>query len=81
MMSSHSRSTRTECRQRIARQRATTQRSRLRFRRNGRSRRPSMRVPLRAAAVPRKQKTVVVTFGGGARDEETFFPRQFIPIP
>ncbi|MGC2637308.1 MAG: hypothetical protein WA294_09005 [Acidobacteriaceae bacterium] len=31
-------------------------------------------VPLRAAAMPRKRKTVVVTFGGGARDEETFAP-------
>lgn len=30
--------------------------------------------PLRAAAIPRKRKTVVVTFGGGARDEETFAP-------
>jgi len=32
-------------------------------------------VPLRAAALPREQKTVVVTFGGGARDEETFARR------
>ncbi len=30
--------------------------------------------PLRAAAKPREQKVVVVTFGGGARDEETFAP-------
>lgn len=30
--------------------------------------------PLRAAATPRKRKVVVVTFGGGARDEETFAP-------
>jgi hypothetical protein len=30
--------------------------------------------PLRAAVLPRQQKTVVVTFGGGARDEETFAP-------
>lgn len=30
--------------------------------------------PLRAAAMPRKRKVVVVTFGGGARDEETFAP-------
>jgi hypothetical protein len=30
--------------------------------------------PLRAAVLPRGQKTVVVTFGGGARDEETFAP-------
>jgi hypothetical protein len=28
--------------------------------------------PLRAMQLPRGQKTVVVTFGGGARDEETF---------
>jgi hypothetical protein len=28
--------------------------------------------PLRAMAVPRGQKVIVVTFGGGARDEETF---------
>jgi hypothetical protein len=37
--------------------------------------------PLRAAAVPRKQKTVVVTFGGGARDEETFAPEGQENIP
>ena len=30
--------------------------------------------PLRAAALPRGHKVVVVTFGGGARDEETFAP-------
>lgn len=30
--------------------------------------------PLRAAALPRKKKVVVVTFGGGARDAETFAP-------
>ena len=30
--------------------------------------------PLRAASLPRGQKVVVVTFGGGARDEETFAP-------
>jgi hypothetical protein len=30
--------------------------------------------PLRAAAFSAKQKVVVVTFGGGARDEETFAP-------
>lgn len=30
--------------------------------------------PLRAAALPKGQKAVVVTFGGGARDEETFAP-------
>src|SRR3984885_4470707 len=37
--------------------------------------------PLRAAAAPRKQKTVVVTFGGGARDEETFAPEGQENIP
>lgn len=30
--------------------------------------------PLRAAALPNGEKVVVVTFGGGARDEETFAP-------
>jgi hypothetical protein len=30
--------------------------------------------PLRAMNLPRGQKAVVVTFGGGARDEETFAP-------
>lgn len=29
---------------------------------------------LRAAQLPRGRKTVVITFGGGARDEETFMP-------
>jgi hypothetical protein len=37
--------------------------------------------PLRAAALPREQKTVVVTFGGGARDEETFAPEGQENIP
>ena len=37
--------------------------------------------PLRAAALPRAQKTVVVTFGGGARDEETFAPEGQAYIP
>ena len=37
--------------------------------------------PLRAAALPRAQKTVVVTFGGGARDEETFAPEGQVYIP
>jgi hypothetical protein len=37
--------------------------------------------PLRAASIPRARKIVVVTFGGGARDEETFAPegQQYIP--
>jgi len=30
--------------------------------------------PLRANALPRNRKVVVVTFGGGARDDETFMP-------
>ncbi len=36
---------------------------------------------LRAMASPRPRKTVVITFGGGARDEETFMPggQQNIP--
>jgi len=37
--------------------------------------------PLRAAVMPREQKTVVVTFGGGARDEETFAPEGQENIP
>ncbi|MGH9612483.1 MAG: twin-arginine translocation signal domain-containing protein [Bryobacteraceae bacterium] len=30
--------------------------------------------PRRAMALPRGRKAIVVTFGGGARDEETFMP-------
>ena len=37
--------------------------------------------PLHAAAMPQGQKTVVVTFGGGARDEETFAPEGQENIP
>lgn len=37
--------------------------------------------PLRAMALPRGQKAVVVTFGGGARDEETFAPEGQENIP
>lgn len=37
--------------------------------------------PLRAAAIPQGQKVVVVTFGGGARDEETFAPQGQENIP
>jgi hypothetical protein len=37
--------------------------------------------PLRAAALPHEQKTIVVTFGGGARDEETFAPAGQENIP
>jgi hypothetical protein len=37
--------------------------------------------PLRAMRLPREQKAVVVTFGGGARDEETFAPEGQENIP
>ena len=37
--------------------------------------------PLRAMDLPRGQKVVVVTFGGGARDEETFAPEGQENIP
>jgi hypothetical protein len=37
--------------------------------------------PLRAATLSREVKTVVVTFGGGARDEETFAPEGQENIP
>ncbi|HTW47266.1 MAG TPA: hypothetical protein VMD92_04915 [Acidobacteriaceae bacterium] len=37
--------------------------------------------PLRAATLPRRKKAVVVTFGGGARDEETFAPEGQENIP
>lgn len=37
--------------------------------------------PLRAMQSPRGQKVVVVTFGGGARDEETFAPEGQENIP
>jgi hypothetical protein len=37
--------------------------------------------PLRAATLPRRKKVVVVTFGGGARDEETFAPEGQENIP
>jgi hypothetical protein len=37
--------------------------------------------PLHAAAFPKGKKTVVVTFGGGARDEETFAPEGQENIP
>lgn len=41
-----------------------------------------IRSPLaRAAAMPRKRKIVVVTFGGGARDQETFAPEGQENIP
>jgi len=37
--------------------------------------------PLRAWAVPQGRKAIVVTFGGGARDEETFMPDGLENIP
>jgi hypothetical protein len=37
--------------------------------------------PVRAATLPPKRKIVVVTFGGGARDEETFAPEGQENIP
>ncbi len=37
--------------------------------------------PLRAMALPAHQKAIVVTFGGGARDEETFAPEGQENIP
>jgi hypothetical protein len=37
--------------------------------------------PFQAAGIPRAAKTVVVTFGGGARDEETFMPEGQENIP
>lgn len=37
--------------------------------------------PLRALGAPRGQKVIVVTFGGGARDEETFAPQGQENIP
>jgi hypothetical protein len=37
--------------------------------------------PLRAMQMPRRQKAVVVTFGGGARDQETFAPEGQENIP
>jgi hypothetical protein len=37
--------------------------------------------PLRAHALPKGRKAVVVTFGGGARDEETFMPEGQENIP
>jgi hypothetical protein len=37
--------------------------------------------PLQALGMPRGQKAMVVTFGGGARDEETFAPEGQENIP
>jgi hypothetical protein len=38
-------------------------------------------LPLRLRATPRSPKVIVVTFGGGARDEETFMPEGQENIP
>jgi hypothetical protein len=57
----------------IAQQRAVTRRD---FLRSVAIAGPASRLlgfaPLRAAALPQGQKTVVVIFGGGSRDKETF---------
>jgi len=82
MMDSYSGYTRTGYLHQIAQQRAITRRSFLRSAAvTGTASRLFGFVPLRAAALPREQKTVVVTFGGGARDEETFAPEGQENIP
>jgi hypothetical protein len=82
MFGSYSVSTRTGCLQQLAQQRAMTRRSFLRSAAAvGTASRLFGFAPLRAAALPREQKTVVVTFGGGARDEETFAPEGQENIP
>jgi hypothetical protein len=82
MMDSYSGYTRTGHLHQIAQQRAITRRSFLRSAAvAGTASRLFGFVPLRAAALPREQKTVVVTFGGGARDEETFAPEGQENIP
>jgi hypothetical protein len=75
-----------ELRQTIARNRREFLRSATGLALGGALLRPSW---ARAAAVPQKRKVVVITFGGGARDQETFAPegqqniphlmREFIP--
>lgn len=68
--------------QQIAQQRAVTRRGFLRsVAMTGAASQLLGFTPLRAAALPRGQKTVVVTFGGGARDEETFAPEGQGNIP
>jgi hypothetical protein len=67
---------------RIAQQRAVTRRNFLRsVAMTGAASQLVGFAPLRAAAMPQRQKTVVVTFGGGARDEETFAPEGQENIP
>jgi hypothetical protein len=68
--------------QQIAQQRAVTRRDFLRsVAMTGAASQLLGFTPLRAAALPQGQKTVVVTFGGGARDEETFAPEGQGNIP
>jgi hypothetical protein len=75
MVSSYSGTSRTECLPQIAQQRALTRRSFLRSAAaTGIASRRFALVPVRAAALSREQRTIVVTFGAGARDEETFAP-------
>jgi hypothetical protein len=82
MMSSYSDCTRAEYLRQIAQQRALTRRSFLRSAAvTGIASRLLGFVPMSAIALPREQKTVVVTFGGGARDEETFAPEGQENIP
>lgn len=66
----------------IAQQRAITRRDFLRSAAvTGTASRLFGFTPLRNLSQPREQKTVVVTFGGGARDEETFAPEGQENIP
>lgn len=76
------RCTPTEILRQIAQQRAVTRRNFLRSAAMaGAANQLLGFAPLRAAALPQRQKTVVVTFGGGARDEETFAPEGQGNIP
>jgi hypothetical protein len=76
------RCTPTDILRQIAQQRAVTRRNILRSAAMaGAANQLFAFAPLRAVALPRGQKTVVVTFGGGARDEETFAPEGQGNIP
>jgi len=76
------RCTPTDILRRIAQQRAVTRRNFLRSAAMaGAANQLFGFAPLRAVALPQVQKTVVVTFGGGARDEETFAPEGQGNIP
>jgi hypothetical protein len=82
MISSYSGYTRSGSLQQIAQQRAMTRGNFLRSAAvAGTASRLFGFAPLRAAGLPREQKVVVVTFGGGARDEETFAPEGQENIP